>query len=250
MPPDDSKLARLLPGIAVRGAQTQEAVRKNARQESEATALPSAYIAESKGRVAWWSVSFLVLSLLLGAVAFALSCQQQIVTHPSIVRGSERFAGSPFRFWQEVPRDAILYPQGNKIQEILFLVNGLFWLGAALSVWGGCHWLIVRWYSRGWKFSLADMLTITAAAAFMLGAWRMDYAFSQSESARRFLQTVSEDAYHRPVYRGPLVVPISQVSLPALLFFCLAGASAGINIFHIVDRYALQLRQLKPAAKL
>jgi len=73
----------------------------------------------------------------------------------------------------------------------------------------------------------------------------MDYAFSQSQNARHFLQTVSEDAQHKPVYQGPLVVPISQVSTPALLFFCLAGASAGINMFHIVDRYALQMRQFK-----
>lgn len=244
MPPDDSKLARLLPGIAARGAETHESARKNARQETVA-ALPSAYDAERKGRVGWWSVSCLLLSCLLGAVAFALSCTPQRIASPGGAGPFESFAGSPLRFWQGVPKNVLLHPVGNMEQESLFLVNALVWLAAALSVWGACHWLIVRWYSRRWKFSLADMLAITAAAAFMLGAWRMDYAFRHSESARRFLQTVSEDAQHLPVYRGPLVVPISEVSLPALWFFCLAGASVGINVFHIVDRYALQMRQLK-----
>ncbi len=245
MPSDDSKLARLLPGIAARGAQTQESVRKNARQQSAVEGLPSAYIAERKGWVTWWSISCLALSLLMGALAFALSCVPQVITNPSLVPRNERFAGSPLRFWEGVPQDVLLYPHGNSGQGTLFLINGLVWLAAALSIWGACHWLIVRWYSRRWKFSLSDMLAITAAAAFMLGAWRMDYAFSHSESACRFLQTISEDADHKPVYRGPRVVPISQISYPALLFLCLAGASVGINLFHIVDRYALQIRQLK-----
>lgn len=248
MPPDESKLARLLPGIAVRGAETQESVRKNARKEAAAAGLPSAYVAEKKGRVAWWSTSCLALSLLMGAVAFALSCKPQIFKVPVPAPGgqtTDSFAGSPLLFWQDLPSDVLLYPDGDVVLVAAFFVNGLAWLAAALSVWGACHWLIVRWYSRRWKFSLADMLAITAAAAFMLGAWRMDYAFSHSENARRFLQTVSEDDQHKPVYQGPMVVPVSQVSTPALLFFCLAGASAGINVFHIVDRYALQMRQLK-----
>jgi hypothetical protein len=245
MPPDESKLARLLPGIAARGAETQESVRKNAHKEAVA-ALPSAYVAEKKGRVAWWSTCCLVLSLLMGGVAFALSCIPQTVplSVPTL-NGltAENFAGSPLRFWIEVP--SIVRPSDSKVLLGAFFVNAFVWMAAALSVWGACHWMIVRWYSRRWKFSLADMLAITAAASCMLGAWRMDYAFTQSENARHFLQTVSEDAQHKPVYQGPLVVPISQVSTPALLFFCLAGASAGINMFHIVDRYALQMRQFK-----
>ena len=247
MPPDESKLARLLPGIAARGAQTQESVRKNAHQKAVAT-LPSAYVAEKNGRVAVWSTSCLVLSLLMGAVAFALSCKPQVVKLPVPGPGgqtTESFAGSPLRFWQEVPTLVRHSSDGDLVLVTAFLVNGLAWLAAAVSIWGACHWLTVRWYSRRWKFSLADMLAITAAASCLLGAWRMDYAFSHSESACHFLQTVSEDADHRPVYQGPLVVPISQVSIPALVFFCLAGASVGINVFHIVDRYALQMRQLK-----
>jgi hypothetical protein len=245
MPPDKSKLARLLPGIAARGAETQESVRKNARKVAVA-ALPSAYVAEKKGRVAWWSTCCLVLSLLMGGVAFALSCVPQTVplSVPAL-NGlkAENFAGSPLRFWIEVP--SIIRPSESKVLVGAFFVNAFVWLAAALSVWGACHWLIVRWYSRRWKFSLADMLAVTAAAAFLLGAWRMDYTFRHSESARRFLQTVSEDSEHRPVYRGPLVSPISEISTPALFFFCLAGASVGINLFHIVDRYALQMRPLK-----
>jgi hypothetical protein len=247
MPPDESKLARLLPGIAARGAETQESVRRNVRKEA-AAALPSAYVAEKKGRVVWWSTSSLVLSLLMGGVAFALSCTPQNVSLPGSLPSSgvsDNFAGSPLRFWQHVPSIIRNSSEADVVLVAAFLVNGLVWLTAALSVWGACHWLIVRWYSRRWKFSLADMLAVTAAAACMLGAWRMDYAFSESESARRFLQTVSEDAQHKPVYQGPLVAPISEVSTPALLFFCLAGASVGINVFHIVDRYALQMRQFK-----
>lgn len=247
MPPDESKLARLLPGIAARGAETQESVRKNAHKEAVA-ALPSAYVAEKKGRVAWWSTCCLVLSLLMGGVAFALSCTPQVIKLPVPATGkqtTDTFAGSPLLFWQDVPNIVRNSSEGDVVLVAAFFVNGLAWLAAALSVWGACHWMIVRWYSRRWKFSLADMLAVTAAAACMLGAWRMDYAFSQSQNARHFLQTVSEDAQHKPVYQGPMVVPISQVSTPALLFFCLAGASAGINMFHIVDRYALQMRQFK-----
>ena len=242
MPPDESKLARLLPGIAARGAETQESVRKNARPESAPAALPSAYDAEKKGRVSTWSIVCLFLSLLLGSVAFALSC---VPKYTSTIGAGERIAGSPLMFWKDNPSNVLLYLHDDVVQVVPFFVNTLVWLTASLSVWGACHWLIVRWYSRRWKFSLADLLAITAAAAFMLGAWRMDKAFCHSEDARRFLQTVSEDAHHNPVYRGPLVIPISQVSTPALLFFCLAGASVGINLFHIVDRYALQLRQLQ-----
>ncbi len=243
MPPDDSKLARLLPGIAARGAETQESVRKIARQDSVAAGLPSAYMAESKRQVAWWSISCLVLSLFLGAVSLALSSVPQVVVTTVGVR--ERTAGSPLRFLHDSSRFVLLYTLGDSDSAVPCLVNCLFWLAAALSVWGACHWLIVRWFSRGWKFSLGDMLAITAAVAFMLGAWRMDNALCHNESARRSLQTVSEDADHKPVYRGPLVIPISQVSIPGLAFFCLAGGSVGINLFHIVDRYALQLRQLK-----
>jgi hypothetical protein len=245
MLPEDSKLARLLPGIAASGAQTQESVRKNAGQKTAAAALPSAYDAEKKGLVGWWSVLCLCLSLLLGTVAFALSCTPQRPVTPRGTWSAATSAGSPLRFWEDLPNDVLLFPHGDVVQVAPFFVNGLIWLAAALSVWGAGHWLIVRWYSRRWKFSLADMLAITAAAAFMLGAWRMDYAFTHSESARRFLQTVSENSQLKPVYQGPLVVPISQVSLPAFLFFCLAGASVGINAFHIVDRYALQMRQLE-----
>lgn len=246
MPPDESKLARLLPGIAARGAETQESVRKNARKESNEAALPSAYGAEKKGRVAVWSICCLVLSISLGSVAFALSCIPQTV--PLAVPAlnglkAENFAGSPLRFWIEVP--SFVRPSESKVLVGAFFVNAFVWMAAALSVWGACHWLIVRWYSRRWKFSLADMLAMTAAAAFLLGAWRMDYTFRHSETARRFLQTVSEDSEHRPVYQGPLVSPISQISTPAFLFFCLAGASVGINLFHIVDRYALQMQPLK-----
>ena len=106
MPPDESKLARLLPGIAARGAETQESVRKNTRKEIAPAGLPSAYFAEKKGRVAWWSTSCLVLSLLMGAVAFALSCTPQNVLLPvSLPSGqdTDSFAGSPLRFWQHVP---------------------------------------------------------------------------------------------------------------------------------------------------
>lgn len=246
MRPDGSKLARLLPGIAARGAESQESVRKNARQEEDKPSLPSAYVAERKGRVAAWSIACLVLSLLMGSVAFALSCVPSRVAL-SVPRGQDvdNFAGSPLRFWQEVPNRFRYLSVGDDVLLGALLVNFFAWLAAALSVWGACHWLIVRWHSRRWKFSLADMLAMTAAAAFLLGAWRMDFAFRHSEAARRFLQTVSEDAEHQPVYRGPLVVPISNVSTPALVFFCLAGASVGINLFHIVDRYALQMRQLK-----
>jgi hypothetical protein len=245
---DGSKLARLLPSIAARGAETQESVRKNARQEEEESSLPSAYVAERKGRTAAWSITCLVLSLLMGGVAFSLSCIPQRIALPtSSLTGQdvESFAGSPLRFWQESPSRFRYLSTADGVFAGGLLVNFLAWLAAALSVWGAGHWLIVRWYSRRWKFSLADMLAMTAAAAFLLGAWRMDYAFRQSEPARRFLQTVSEDAEHRPVYQGPLVAPISDVSTPAFLFFCLAGASVGINLFHIVDRYALQMRQLK-----
>jgi hypothetical protein len=246
MPPDDSKLARLLPGIAARSAETQESVRKNAKQEEAAATLPSAYEAEQGGNVGKWSVVCLLFSALFGSMAFALSClpQRVSVTAPGAARPMETYAGCPLRFWQDLPNDVLLYPDGDAVLPSMFLLDGLFWLAAMLSVWGAGHWLIVRWFSRGWKFSLADLLAITAAAAFMLGAWRMDSAFRKHESARRFLQTVSENAEHKAVYHGPLVIPISEVSTPSLLFFCLAGASVGINLFHIVDRYALQMRQL------
>src|SRR5258705_11993988 len=106
MPPDEFKLARLLPGIAARGAETQESVRKNARKEAAAAGLPSAYVAEKKGRVAWWSTCCLVLSLLMGAVAFALSCTPQVIKLPVPATGAQttdNFAGSPLLFWQDVP---------------------------------------------------------------------------------------------------------------------------------------------------
>ena len=244
----ESKLARLLPGIAARGAETQESVRKQGRKEADEAALPSAYGAERKGRVAFWSVLCLMLSMLLGSVAFALSCvpQRMALPAPSLNgQDVEILAGSPLRFCQVIPNRFSYLPGNDGVLVGALLVNFLAWLVAAVSVWGACHWLIVRWYSRRWKFSLADLLAMTAAAAFFLGAWRMDFAFRQSEDARRFLQTVGEDVDHRPVYAGPLVVPISEVSPPAFLFFCLAGGSVGINLFHIIDRYALQMRPLK-----
>jgi hypothetical protein len=251
MPKGESKLARLLPGIAARGAETQESARKLARKEEDAAALPSAYGAERKKGVAFWSVLCLMLSMLLGSMAFAMSCVPQRVALPTISptgQDVESHAGSPLRFWQQTQNRFSYLSATDHVLAGALLVNFLAWLAAAVSVWGAGHWLIVRCYSRRWKFSLADMLAMTAAAAFFLGAWRMDHAFRQSEDARRFLQTVSEDANHRPVYAGPLVVPISEVSPPAFLFFCLAGGSVGINLFHIVDRYALQWRPLKGSA--
>lgn len=239
MPPDPSKLARLLPGIAARSAETTEAVRKNTKSEAAAAVLPSAYEAEHKGGVGVLSVVCLSFSLLLGMVAFALCCLPGSV--PNVGSG----AGAPLRFWQNPSPDVLLDRGGNLLPAIVFLVDGLFWLTAALSVWGACHWLIVRWYSRGWKFSLADMLAITAAASFLFGAARMDITLRDSPAAYRFLQTVSVGEDQRATYRGPLVIPICEVSIPSFLFFCLAGGSVGINLFHIVDRYALQMRQLK-----
>ncbi|MFN0019905.1 MAG: hypothetical protein ACKVP0_16735 [Pirellulaceae bacterium] len=239
MPPDDSKLARLLPGIAARSAETQESVRKNAKKEEAAATLPSAYAGERKSGVGIWSISCLTFSLLLGMVAFALTCA------PSAVANAEHGAGAPLQFWRRHSPDVLLDRGVSSLPVIVFLVDGLFWLAAALSVWGACHWLIVRCYSRRWKFSLADMLIITSAAAFLFGAGRMDISLRNSPSASHLLQTVSENEDHQTVYRGPLLVPISKVSIPSFLFFCLAGGSIGINLFHIVDRYALQMRQLK-----
>ena len=165
MPPDESKLARLLPGIAARGAETQESVRKNARKESDESALPSAYGAEKKGRVAFWSVLCLVLSMLLGSVAFALSCVPQRTAIPNAtVRGqtTESFAGSPLLFWQETSNRFRYLSAFDGVLVGALLVNFLTWLAAAVSVWGACHWLIVRWYSRRGKFSLADMLATSS----------------------------------------------------------------------------------------
>src|SRR5262245_30887035 len=98
MPKGESKLARLLPGIAARGAETQESVRKQARKEADEAALPSAYGAERKGKVAFWSVLCLMLSMLLGSVAFALSCVPQSVALPTTSptgQDIESHAGSP-----------------------------------------------------------------------------------------------------------------------------------------------------------
>ncbi len=236
MPPDPSKLARLLPGIAARSAETQESVRKNAKKEEAAATLPSAYAAERQEGVGALSIVCLSFSLLLGMVAFAL-CYL-----PGSIAGG---AGAPLLFWQDPSPNVLLDRGGNLLPFIVFLVDGLFWLTAALSVWGACHWLIVRWYSRRWKFSLSDLLAITAAVSFLFGAARLDLTLRDSPTACRFLQTVSVGEDHKATYRGPLIVPIWEASIPSFLFFCLAGGSVGINLFHIVDRYALQMRQLK-----
>src|SRR5688572_6051174 len=132
MPPDDSKLARLLPGIAARGAETHESAKKYARQETAAS-LPSAYDAEQKGRVGWWSVSCLLLSFLLGAVAFALSCTPQRPVTPRGTWSAATSAGSPLRFWEDLPSDVLQNPHGDPVQVAPFFVNALIWLAAALS---------------------------------------------------------------------------------------------------------------------
>src|SRR4051812_3299191 len=150
MSPDDSKLARLLPGIASQKAVTQESAKNNAVKERP-PALPSAYAAERKERVGWLSVICLAFAFVGGTFAFALSSASKSIA------ADVSHGGSPLVFWEDFSGNVLLHPQGDTFHAAIFVLDVAFWVLAALSVWGACHWIIVRWYSRRWRFSLADM---------------------------------------------------------------------------------------------
>src|SRR6476660_323593 len=106
MPPDDSNLARLLPGIASQKAVTQESAKKQAAKGPPA-ALPSAYAAERKERVGWLSVICLAFALLGGSIALALS------SIPKSISADERRGGSPLIYWYDFSGTILLHPQGD-----------------------------------------------------------------------------------------------------------------------------------------